>query len=434
MSEIALAAPVRVQITALQKATESIEETQLRLASGLRVRSAVQDSPAFFTARSLKESAGQFQTVKDTINQSIQIVDSAIKALEAIENVLLQMRGVAQAAISTDSANGRAELAGDYNDLRGEIIDIALGATVDEFNLLVPTDTVVSSTTNTVTTGAVSAAFADSDIASVVADLPGVTDISLSGPGLDNLDSADSLSFQTIDLGLVRVVQVVAATVAGIAIPSLPALDTVTKGDSGGFSIGSGADQIDVAFTTDSAAGSGGPSVLSVTESTGGETASVSSSQVVTSTGNAANLNVTLNGEVLASQNSHQVKGLSNREFLTIIGSAAVASGSDASAWGQSGTDGTAAITATLSAVDEALTAVRSSIETFGNDASFLGFRESFSESLVQRLQGRARDIVDADLDAEAANLLALQTRRQLGGVPIGIANTSNDALTRLAA
>ena len=82
--------------------------------------------------------------------------------------------------------------------------------------------------------------------------------------------------------------------------------------------------------------------------------------------------------------------------------------------------------------LDSALTTLRSTALTLGSNASVIALRLDFADTLITALQEGAGKLVNADLNAESANLLTLQTRLQLGTIGLSIAQQSEQAVFRL--
>ena len=136
MSDIALTAVTRANISSLQQTQILIDKTQARLSTGLKVNSALDDAVAFFTARNLSNRAADLQTIKNTISEGVSIVTAATQGLQSIEAVLNQMKALAQSAISASDSTTRAKLASQFNTLRSQIDGIAADSSFDGVNLL----------------------------------------------------------------------------------------------------------------------------------------------------------------------------------------------------------------------------------------------------------------------------------------------------------
>ncbi len=134
--EITLSTATRTNLLSLQNTTSLIGRTQERLATGLKVNSAIDDALAFFKARNLNSRASDLQSIKDDITGGINIIKSAVQGLESIENLLKQMKALAQSAISTPESTTRAKLASQFNELRSQVDNLAEDSSFNGVNLL----------------------------------------------------------------------------------------------------------------------------------------------------------------------------------------------------------------------------------------------------------------------------------------------------------
>ena len=128
------------------------------------------------------------------------------------------------------------------------------------------------------------------------------------------------------------------------------------------------------------------------------------------------------------------VSGVTSSAFSRIIASSALATGAvgNTSVWGQTGIAAVTGINAAIRAIDSALTTVRQSAQGFGSTSALLTIRQEFTTNLINTLQGGASQLVNADLNEEAANLLSLQTRQELGTISLSIAQQSEQSILRL--
>ena len=74
MGDVTLATSTRTNLLSLQRTSNLIGRTQERLASGLKVNSAIDDALAFFKARNLNARAGDLSTIKDQISNGISTI------------------------------------------------------------------------------------------------------------------------------------------------------------------------------------------------------------------------------------------------------------------------------------------------------------------------------------------------------------------------
>ncbi|MBC8338542.1 MAG: hypothetical protein ISR51_04945 [Rhodospirillales bacterium] len=89
-------------------------------------------------------------------------------------------------------------------------------------------------------------------------------------------------------------------------------------------------------------------------------------------------------------------------------------------------------ITSALTDVDAAITELRTVSTTFGTSLGIIQTREDFTNELVSTLEEGAGKLVNASLEEESANLLALQTRQALGIQSLTIANQSQQSILAL--
>jgi flagellin len=83
-------------------------------------------------------------------------------------------------------------------------------------------------------------------------------------------------------------------------------------------------------------------------------------------------------------------------------------------------------------ALSNALTSLRSQSSAFGSNLSIVQNRQDFTKNMINTLQTGSDNLVLADTNEEAANLLALQTRQQLSTTALSLANQSAQAVLRL--
>src|SRR3954466_4201500 len=135
-TEIALSSATRTNLLSLQNTTQLIGTTQQRLATGLKVNSALDDALAFFKARNLNARAEDLSAIKDQINGGVSVLKAAVQGLESIESVLKQMKALAQSAISAPESSTRAKLASQFNELRSQVDNLAEDSSFNGVNLL----------------------------------------------------------------------------------------------------------------------------------------------------------------------------------------------------------------------------------------------------------------------------------------------------------
>lgn len=123
--DIVLSAALRNNLLSLQNTQRQIDTTQLRLATGLRVNSALDNPQNFFTARALNNRANDLTRLLDGISQSIRTIEQANTGVETLSQLLDQADAVAQDAQSEIRASeGFTRVRG--NEDLSDIADLTL--------------------------------------------------------------------------------------------------------------------------------------------------------------------------------------------------------------------------------------------------------------------------------------------------------------------
>ncbi|PKR90165.1 hypothetical protein CXZ10_01890 [Pleomorphomonas diazotrophica] len=89
-------------------------------------------------------------------------------------------------------------------------------------------------------------------------------------------------------------------------------------------------------------------------------------------------------------------------------------------------------IDVTLGKVKTALNTVRSQSSAFGSNLSVVENRQNFSKSMINTLQTGAGNLTLADMNEEAANMVALQTRQSLATSSLSMANSADQNVLQL--
>lgn len=82
--------------------------------------------------------------------------------------------------------------------------------------------------------------------------------------------------------------------------------------------------------------------------------------------------------------------------------------------------------------LDAALATLRTNSKTLGSSNGLITARQDFTSQMVNTLTTGADNLTVADPNEESANMLALQTRQQLGIAALSLSNQSNQAILRL--
>ena len=171
-SDVVLTSALRNNLLSLQNTQRLIDETQLRLATGLKVNSALDNPQNFFASQSLNNRASDLSRLLDGIGQSIRTVETADAGVTALNNLIEQAQSItSQARDELAASEGEARLVGDA-DLRdiadltaaGNIADgatLQIDTTDDAGNLISETVTIDAGDTADSLAAEITNAFAD---------------------------------------------------------------------------------------------------------------------------------------------------------------------------------------------------------------------------------------------------------------------------------
>ena len=88
MSKISLNASMRSNLISLQNISKLQDQTQLRLSTGLKVNSAIDNPSSYYAAQSLSNRAGDLRSLLDAMGQGIQTIKAANEGIETAGELL----------------------------------------------------------------------------------------------------------------------------------------------------------------------------------------------------------------------------------------------------------------------------------------------------------------------------------------------------------
>ena len=136
VDKVTLTSAVRNNLLTLQRTASLIGRTQTRLATGLKVNSALDDASAFFSSRALSNRASDLNTLKSDIDQAVSSITAAINGIDGITELIEQAKGLANSAKGTGDTNERSTLAVQFNALLDQVDNLANDASYGSANLL----------------------------------------------------------------------------------------------------------------------------------------------------------------------------------------------------------------------------------------------------------------------------------------------------------
>ena len=135
MTDIALTSTQRDSLSSLIDIQRLSDRTQLRLSTGRSVNSASDDAVSFFRSRSLNDRGNDFELRRDDINQGIQGLQVTIDALDSVDTLLRQLRGVAEGARSQNTTE-RARANDQFQEVLSQVFNLVEDASYQGLNLL----------------------------------------------------------------------------------------------------------------------------------------------------------------------------------------------------------------------------------------------------------------------------------------------------------
>jgi flagellin-like hook-associated protein FlgL len=141
MDNITLTSGMRANLFSLQKTSSLLEATQKKLSTGKRVNSALDDPINFFAAQGHTQRAGDLAMRKDEMAEAIQTIKAADTGIEAVTDMIASAKSLAQSALASSSVTERASLAGQFDEVMGQITTVVADSNYKGINLLNDTDT-----------------------------------------------------------------------------------------------------------------------------------------------------------------------------------------------------------------------------------------------------------------------------------------------------
>ena len=136
LSTISLTPGMRANLFSLQQTSKDFEIVQKRLATGLKINSALDDPINFFTAQEHRLRASDLAARKDGMSEAIQTIKAANVGVENINTLIAQAKSLAQSALSVNSTDDAATFATQYAKVLQQINMMAQDSGYKGVNLL----------------------------------------------------------------------------------------------------------------------------------------------------------------------------------------------------------------------------------------------------------------------------------------------------------
>ena len=383
MSDIALSPSVRQNLLSLQSTAELLATTQIRLSTGKKVNTALDNPTNFFTAQGLDSRASDISNLLDGMSNGVQVLQAANTGITSLQKLVDTAKSIATqvlqapAGYSPKSSTTSATTVGTAANLV-DGTNIASGDTL----------TIASTgggTATSITFGAsesldqLNAALADNNVSA-------------------SLDSTGKLVFTTTNDAASATLGAVGGTAAaftGVAAAAAPVADAASQ-------------------TIRANLVSQYNNVI----------------QQITTTSQDASFNGInlLNGDDLKLTFNETGKSTLNIKGVTFdaagLGLASLVPGTDFL--------DSASANATIARISSASNALRTEASTLGSNLSIVQIRQDFSKNLINVLQTGSANLTLADTNEEAANSQALATRQSIAVSALALANQAQASVLQL--
>lgn len=133
--QVTLSNSIRSNLLSLNQTSSLVNRTNSRLSTGLKVSSAIDDAVAYFQSKSLNDRATDLTQRKDSIDQGISSLKTALTTIESAEKLMVQMKGIVLSAKSATNSE-RADLATQYQTLAAQVNNLVNDASYQGLNLV----------------------------------------------------------------------------------------------------------------------------------------------------------------------------------------------------------------------------------------------------------------------------------------------------------
>src|SRR5256884_141390 len=412
MSDIALSPSVRQNLLSLQSTAELLATTQIRLSTGKKVNTALDNPTNYFTAAGLDNRANDISNLLDGIGNGVQVLQAANAGLTSLQklvdtakSVATQVRQAPTGYSVRASATSLAPTGAGALGVVGTAADITNAGT----NSLQGKTFIFTPATGAATTITISNVVAAGNVNSIdafntalaAANL-GLT-ASLASDGSIGLTSSNDNASQTLTLGAVAAANNIALGGTDTAVLVIP---------TGGVA---------------------GKPLADATSQTLRSNLVAQYNNIIAQITTTAQ-DASFNGINLL--NGYDLKLTFNetgKSTLTIKGVTFDAAGLGLASL-VTGTDflDNASAKATMAKLTTASNALRTQASTLGSNLSIVQIRHDFSKNLINVLQTGSANLTLADTNEEAANSQALATRQSIAVSALALANQSQASVLQL--
>ena len=387
MADISLTASMRSNLLSLQNTQSLMDMTQERLSTGKKVNSAIDNPSSYYTAQGLTNRASDLEALLDSMGQGIQTLKAANEGIESITSFVQQAKAVANTARDT-TVKSSLTAGSDYVDLP-------------------------DGQTKTVTVK--------------VGDQEATATIEANG---DDAEIGDAVTELNNALGTLALPEGVGA--AGDTNWDDILVFAEGTGENAGKIVLNFVTDKDVDFGSVNINVSGWSSVnMSGKLNPNDRVSSMNQYNEILNQIDQIASDATYKGVNLLKDDDLKVIFNEDRSsYLDVKGDNATSAGLGLSTVDDWST--TTLIDQTITDIEAAISDLRNMASTFGNNYSIVQTRQDFTENLINVLEEGSDNLILADMNEESANMLALQTRQQLGINSLSLASQAAQGVLSL--
>jgi flagellin-like hook-associated protein FlgL len=387
MSGIVLSASTRQSLLSAQDTAALLSQTQNRLATGKKVNSALDNPTNFFTASGLDSRAGDLSNLLDSISNGVQTINAASQGITNIQKLVDSAKSTAQQALATTITTvGTASSA------------FSAQAATIAFSVNGSTKTTTALTTSSTIDDAIAALNTAAGSNIFGKDTSG-TKITVNGTGKVEFGTTEGAK-----IGL-----------ASVATDDTTTSYYVESNNSADLKINGLDTRANLAQQYNDLLGQ----IDQLAKDASFNGVNLISAKDSASTPN--KLHIQFNGDDSSSIDVKGVDATSTGLKLSLVGNGPSAAFSD-----------NTAIKTTLTSLNTATTNLRTYASQLGSNLTVVQNRQDFTKNLVNVLQTGAGNLVNADLNEEAANSQALSTRQSLAISSLSLANQAQQGVLQL--
>ena len=491
MGDISLSKAVRSNLLSLQNTADLMAKTQNRLSTGNKVNSALDNPTNFFTASSLNGRAGDLNQLMDSMANGIQTLEAADNGLTAITKTLESMQSTLRQARQDKSFQTESFSIGTIDTTSQQTLSFSggsIGETAMTVDLVANEGaTAAAATAATITGGAFTNFAAGESAKFTVSDGTNSFEVNLDDTDGASATSAIAAIQQQLDDNGVQVTVSGDATgidftskakgadakveISGVTDPATTGvLGFAASSDTGTAAVeGPRAKTVDELVSDINSQLKGyirasndngqlrienlSTQKLDITGASGGKIDGGTGTSDIEGNSVRAGLADQYNElrdqlDKLADDASFNGINLLRGDKLTITFNETGTSSIDINTEGEkainsanlgietymqeSTLDSDTKIDAELDKLKTGLNQVRSQSSTFGSNLSIVQNRQDFTKNMINTLQTGAANLTLADMNEEAANLLALQTRQSLSSSSLSLASQADQSVLQL--